>query len=170
MAVLDILKYPDQRLKKPSALIKQIDSKIQELLDDMAHTMYEAPGVGLAAPQVGYNIRAIVIDVEHNDEVDKNLIHLINPEITWSEGLIKGEEACLSIPGFTAEVKRKSKIVVEGLDREGNEITVEASDLLSRVIQHEIDHLDGILFIDRLSRLKRELMKSKIKKAFSVKN
>lgn len=167
MPVLEILKYPNPKLKKLSTEVKKIDKTILNLLDGMAETMYEAPGVGLAAPQVGHNIRVIVVDVEHNKEGDKNLIELINPEIIESYGSIKGEEACLSIPGFTAYVKRKAEVAVKGLNRSGKIIEIEAADLLSRVLQHEIDHLDGILFIDRLSRLKRELIKSKIKKAYS---
>ena len=167
MPVLKILTLPDPRLTKPSSAVKKIDDSILKLLDDMAETMYDAPGVGLAAPQVGKNIRVIVVDVEHNKEGHKNLIELINPEITQSEGKVSGEEACLSIPGFMSEVKRKSHIMVEGLNRDGKKIKIDATELLSRVFQHEIDHLDGILFVDRLSRLKRELIKKKIKKAFS---
>ncbi len=170
MPVLKILTLPDPRLKKQSSQVKKIDDAILRLLDDMAQTMYDAPGVGLAAPQVGENIRVIVVDIEHSEQGDTNLIELINPEITQSEGKASGEEACLSIPGFTAEVKRKSNITVEGLNRDGKKIRIEATELLSRVFQHEIDHLDGILFVDRLSRLKRELMKKKIKKAFSENN
>lgn len=170
MPVLKILTLPDARLKKQSSRVKKIDDAILRLLEDMAQTMYDAPGVGLAAPQVGKNVRVIVVDVDHNEEGDTNLIELINPEITQSEGKASGEEACLSIPGFTAEVKRKSNITVEGLNRDGKKIRIEATELLSRVFQHEIDHLDGILFVDRLSRLKRELIKKKIKKAFSENN
>ncbi len=170
MPVLKILTLPDARLKKQSSRVKKIDDAILRLLEDMAQTMYDAPGVGLAAPQVGKNVRVIVVDVEHNEEGDTNLIELINPEITQSEGKASGEEACLSIPGFTAEVKRKSNITVEGLNRDGKKIRIEATELLSRVFQHEIDHLDGILFVDRLSRLKKELIKKKIKKAFSENN
>lgn len=170
MPVLKILTLPDARLKKQSSRVKKIDDAILRLLEDMAQTMYDAPGVGLAAPQVGKNVRVIVVDVDHNEEGDTNLIELINPEITQSEGKASGEEACLSIPGFTAEVKRKSNITVEGLNRDGKKIRIEATELLSRVFQHEIDHLDGILFVDRLSRLKKELIKKKIKKAFSENN
>ena len=168
MPVLNILTYPDPRLKKKSSEVQKIDKSVFKLLDDMAETMYEAPGVGLAAPQVGQNIRVIVVDVEHSGENNKNLIELINPQITHSEGLIISEEACLSIPGFTADVKRRSSVTVEGLNRKGKKIRIESTELLARVFQHEIDHLNGILFVDRLSRLKRELMTKKIKKALSV--
>ncbi len=132
--------------------------------------MYEAPGVGLAAPQVGKNLRVIVVDVEHNEEGNTNLIELINPQITHSEGLITAEEACLSLPGFRADVKRSSRVTVEGLNRRGEKVRIESTELLARVFQHEIDHLNGILFVERLSRLRRELMTKKIKKAFSAKN
>ena len=167
MPVLDIITYPNPILKKRSSEVENIDDAILELIDNMAETMYEAPGVGLAAPQVGCSMRVIVVDVEHNDEGKKNLIEMINPVITQSHGSIKSEEACLSIPGFTAEIVRKAEIMVEGIDRSGKDISFEANDLLSRVIQHEIDHLDGVLFIDRLSRLQRELMKNKVKRAFT---
>ena len=167
MPVLDILTYPSPILKKRSAEVRKIDDSVINLLTDMAETMYKAPGVGLAAPQVGHSLRVIVVDVEHNDEGNRNLIEIINPVITDWHGSVKSEEACLSIPGFTAEITRKSGITVEGLDRNGKKIGFDAQDLLSRVIQHEVDHLDGVLFIDRLSRLKRELMKKKVKRAFS---
>jgi len=167
MPVLDILTYPNPILKKRSSEVDNIDDSVLRLIEDMAETMYEAPGVGLAAPQVGFSMRVIVVDVEHNENENRNLIEIINPVITHSEGSLKGEEACLSIPGFTAEIVRKSDIVVEGVNRDGKEISIEANDLLSRVIQHEIDHLNGVLFIDRLSRLQRELMKKKVKRAFS---
>lgn len=168
MPVLTILTYPDSRLKKKSTQVKKIDDSIFKLLDDMAETMYHAPGVGLAAPQIGKNLRVIVVDVEHNEEGKRKLIELINPEITESEGKMTGEEACLSVPGFIADVRRKSSVTVQGLNRRGKKVTIEATETLSRVFQHEIDHLDGILFVDRLSRLKRELLQKKIKKAFSA--
>lgn len=153
-----------------------------KLLDDMAETMYDARGVGLAASQIGVDIRVVVIDVSpretDGDDEDEDegegekieyegpgLIELINPEIVSSEGEVTGEEACLSIPGFVSEVKRKQKVTIEAYNREGKLMEIEARDLLARVFQHEIDHLDGILFIDRLSRLKRELLKRKIEKA-----
>ena len=138
--------------------------------------MYGAPGVGLAAPQVGVDKRIIVVDItprnsggEEDEEVEyegPGLIELINPEITSASGEVTGEEGCLCIPGFVSDVKRKNRIVLEGYNREGELLEIEAEDLLARVFQHEFDHLDGILFIDRLSRLKRELLKSKIEKAF----
>ena len=183
MALRKILVYPDPFLRKKCAPVEGIDGRVLELLDDMAETMYKAPGVGLAAPQLGVDSRIIVVDVsprktdggeeeegaaegpEYPEYNGPGLIELINPEIISSEGEAVGEEGCLSIPGFVSDVKRKYKIVLEGYNREGKLLEIEAEDLLARVFQHEIDHLDGILFIDRLTRLKRELLRRKIEKA-----
>lgn len=166
MPLLDILLYPDPKLKKKSESVKKIDDSIISLLDNMAETMYYAPGVGLAAPQVGKNIRVITVDITPQDCEKKNLIELINPEIVDSSGSQVGEEGCLSVPGFVANVKRKQSVKVKALDRNGEELIIEASELLSRVLQHELDHLEGILFFERLGRLKKELLLKKIKKAF----
>ena len=168
MAILKILTYPDPRLKKKSTPVEKIDKEIEKLLDDMAETMYDAPGVGLAAPQVGVNMRVIVIDISARQEDSPGLIELINPVIISSEGVQIAEEGCLSIPGFSSEVKRKAKVNVQGLDRKGNLVEYEGNGLLARAFQHEIDHIDGVLYIDKLSRLKRELLKKKIKKALAV--
>jgi peptide deformylase len=165
MSLLRILTYPDPRLRKRSAPVEKIDKEIERLLDDMIETMYKAPGVGLAAPQVGVNLRVIVIDVSVRQEGTPGLIQLINPEIISSEGNQVEEEGCLSIPGFSSEVRRKATVRVRGLDRGGKPIEIEGSGLLARAFQHEIDHIDGILYIDRLSRLKRELMKKRVEKA-----
>lgn len=174
MALRKILTYPDPFLRKKSTPVEEIDGEVLRLLDDMAETMYEAPGVGLAAPQVGVDKRIIVVDIsprvkegeeDEGEEIEYDgpgLIELINPEITASGGESIGEEGCLSIPGFVSDVRRKQRVVLEGYNREGELLEIEAEDLLARVFQHEIDHLDGILFIDRLSRLKRELLKKKI--------
>lgn len=175
----NILIYPDPALRKKSTPVEEIDDDLIQLLDDMADTMYQAPGIGLAAPQVGVTKRVLVADIKPRERVEgteedeeillppdrSELIELINPEIVFSDGEIIGEEGCLSIPGFVSDVKRKYEIVVEGYNREGEAIQIECEDLLARVFQHEIDHLDGILFIDRLGRLKRELLKKKIDKA-----
>ena len=123
----------------------------------------------LAAPQVGVNVRAIVVDITAQEEDSLGLIKLINPEIVYSEGQQIGEEGCLSIPGFVSLVKRKERVRVKGLNEEGRLSEIDASGLLARVLQHELDHLDGILFIDRLSRLKRELFKKRIDKVFGGK-
>lgn len=164
MAILSIITYPNPILRKKSASVKKIDKQIEKLLDDMAETMYVAPGVGLAAPQVGVNLRVIVVDVSPKQENSPGLIEIINPEIVHAEGEQTGEEGCLSIPGFVSDVKRKGKVKVRGLDRRGESIVIEGEGLLARALQHEIDHIDGILFIDRLSGLKRELLKKKIER------
>ncbi len=140
----------------------------------MAETMYEAKGVGLAAPQVGVNERLIVVDVTPREEGERRgpgapgLVELINPEIVLAEGEMVGEEGCLSVPGFVADVRRSARVVVRGLDRRGVEVEIDATELLARALQHEIDHLNGILFFDRLSRLKRELMLKRIERAFAA--
>jgi len=169
MSLLKILSYPDPRLRKKSVTVERINKEIEKLLDDMIETMYKAPGVGLAAPQVGANLRVIVIDVSVRQEDTPGLIQLINPEIISSEGKQMEDEGCLSIPGFSSEVRRKSTVKVQGLDRSGKLAEIEGSGLLARAFQHEIDHIDGILYIDRLSRLKRELTKKRIEKALSNK-
>jgi len=165
MAVLKILTYPDPRLRKKSAPVEKIDEQVERLLDDMAETMYGAPGIGLAAPQVGVNLRLCIVDVSPRDENSAGLIELINPVIISAEGEQIGEEGCLSIPGFSSEVKRKEKVRVQALNRRGEFFEIEGTGLLARAFQHEIDHLDGILFIDRLSKLRRELLKKKIERA-----
>ena len=131
----------------------------------MADTMYHAPGVGLAAPQIGENLRVLVVDVSTKAE-ENDLLELINPEITRSSGKQSSEEGCLSIRGFYGNITRKKNVTVEALDRNGEEIVIEAEDLLSRVLQHEIDHLDGILFFAKMAKLKKELFLKKIDKAF----
>jgi peptide deformylase len=167
MAILTILNYPDPKLRNKSTPVEKIDREIEKLLEDMAETMYDAPGIGLAAPQVGVNVRVIVIDVSIRQQDSPGLIELINPEIISSEGVQITEEGCLSIPGFSSEVKRKAGVKVQGLNRKGKLVEFEGTGLLARAFQHEIDHIDGILYIERLSRLKRELLKKKIKKALT---
>lgn len=164
MAVLEILKYPNPILKKRSRPVPQIDPAIHQLVQDMAETMYAAPGVGLAAPQVGYPFRLAVLDVTPADQ-PKNLVVLINPEVVAVEGKRSWEEGCLSIPDYCEEVKRKRKIVVRYQDLQGENLEIVADDnLLSIALQHEIDHLDGILFIDRISKLKRDLFRKSLQK------
>ncbi|MDH4264435.1 MAG: peptide deformylase [Deltaproteobacteria bacterium] len=163
MAVLEILKYPNPKLKKKSQPIEKIDPSLRQLVQNMAETLYTAPGVGLAAPQVGVPLRLVVIDVTPANQ-PKNLMVLINPEIVSSEGECTWEEGCLSVPDFNEEVKRKKKVVVRCRNLEGEIVEIEGSDLLAIVLQHEIDHLDGILFIDHLSQLKRDLYKRQLKK------
>jgi peptide deformylase len=164
MAIRKILTYPDKFLRQPTKPVLNIDSVIQELIDDMADTMYEAPGVGLAAIQVGCDQNILIYDGLPR-EVNRSLEVLINSKIVDSEGeIISQDEGCLSVPDFRADLKRASSILVEGLDREGKPIQIEAEGYLAIVLQHEIDHLNGKLFIDHLSVLKRELYKRRVKK------
>ena len=168
MSILNIIKYPDPILKKKSEPVREITPEIQRFIDDMAETMYAAPGVGLAAPQVGRSIRVIVIDVNSKEEQKKDLISLINPEIIERSGDIAWEEGCLSIPDYSADVKRAERVVVRGLDRDWKEKVIVGEELLSIVLQHEIDHLDGMLFIDRLGPIKRDLVKRRLRKQARV--
>lgn len=163
MAVLEILKYPDPKLKKKSLTVEKIDEKVRRLVEDMAETMYAAPGVGLAAPQVGHLLRLAVIDVTPANQ-PKNLLVLINPEIVATEGECTWEEGCLSVPDYSEEIKRKEKVVVRCQTLEGETIEIPGEGLLAIALQHEIDHLNGVLFLDYLSSLKRALYKRKQKK------
>ena len=164
MTVLDILTYPDKVLKQKTAPVDNIDGDLQTVFDNMATTMYQAPGVGLAAPQVGIGQSFIVYDIAPKED-GHDLHVLVNPRIVSSEGEILSEnEGCLSVPEFRADVKRAERILVEGVDREGNPLRFEADGLLAIVIQHELDHLDGTLFIDRISALKRQMYKRRVKK------
>jgi peptide deformylase len=163
-----IYKYPEDVLKRVAKPVRTIDGKLVEFLDQMAKTMYAAPGVGLAAPQVGVSERAIVLDCDSAEERaerrGRGLLRLINPEIVEAEGTILWEEGCLSVVDFTAEVKRAAHVLVRAFTPEEKELRIEAEGLLAVALQHEIDHLDGKLFIDRISRLKRDLYKRKLKK------
>jgi len=163
MAILEILKYPEPTLQKTSAPVKNITAQTVQLIDDMLDTMYAAPGVGLAAPQVGALERIIVMDVDHENP-HKQIYKLINPVVTRAEGEIIWEEGCLSVVDFTAEVKRAAQVEVVALDENEKEFKIEAEGLLAVALQHEIDHLDGKLFIDRISRLKRDLYSRRRKK------
>ncbi len=163
MALLKIRKFPDPVLKEPARTVENIDGKLAGFIDSMVQTMYAAPGVGLAAPQVGESRRVIVIDVDHENP-GKNLLKLINPEIVETHGSIVWEEGCLSVVDFTADVKRAKEVLVRAWTPEQEEVEIEADDLLAVALQHEIDHLEGKLFIDRISRIKRELYRRKLKK------
>jgi peptide deformylase len=163
MAILPIVKYPNPILRRKAALVSEFDAELATLIADMAETMYDAPGVGLAAPQIGVAKQIIVYDVAAAEEKG-DFSALINPRIVEAEGQEFGEEGCLSVRELCAEVKRAYRVVVEGQDSEGNAITIEAEEWSARVLQHEIDHLNGILFIDHLSSLKRSLYKKKLKK------
>ncbi|MBM4273865.1 MAG: peptide deformylase [Deltaproteobacteria bacterium] len=164
MPVLPIRQLPDPVLRKQAREITELNGDLQRLIDDMTETMYAAPGLGLAAPQVGVLQRLIVFDVSHRDGGPRDLQVVINPCITTREGEVTREEGCLSVADFSAEVKRHARVTVTGLDREGQPLTIKGEGLLAVVLQHEVDHLDGILFIDHISRLKRSLYLRRLKK------
>ena len=170
MAILEIVNYPDQRLREECEDITEFNQEIKTLAKDMAETMYEAPGVGLAGPQVGVLKNIIVLDqYSGSEEHDNELLTLINPRIVKTEGdKVSSEEGCLSIPGLKETVKRFEKVNVLAQDINGEEVKIEADNFLSIILQHEIDHLNGILFIDHLSRLKQRMVKSKIKKMYAA--
>jgi peptide deformylase len=164
MDKLDILTYPNKTLSQATSPLENIDGKVQEMIDGMASTMYEAPGIGLAAIQVGWDKSVLIYDIAPRDE-SRELNVLVNPKIITQEGQILSEnEGCLSVPDFRADVKRSEYITVEGHDREGNPIRLDAEGILAIVLQHEIDHLNGTLFIERISSLKRQMYKRRIKK------
>lgn len=162
--MLKILTYPNPILRKKAEEIRQIDERVVALAREMAETMYAAPGIGLAAPQVGESLRLIVVDVAY-PEGEPDLKVIVNPEIVHREGSILMEEGCLSLPGVRAEVERASRVLVRGYDLKGRPLEIEAEGLMAVCLQHEIDHLDGVLFIDHLGRLKRSLIERRLKKA-----
>ncbi len=166
MAVLPIRKYPDEVLKKKAAPVADINGSLQRVIRDMVETMYAAPGIGLAAPQVGESRRLIVLDLSTKEE-KQPLIVLINPEIIDTDGMIESDEGCLSVPGYSSVIKRAAAVLVRGLDKEGKPVEIEGTGLLARALQHEIDHLDGILYIDRMSAIKREFFKKRYQKTLS---
>lgn len=161
MALLNILRFPDPRLRNKAKPISEVTDDIRQLADDMLETMYDAPGVGLAAIQVNVQKRLIVIDV--SEDQSQPLI-LINPEVISSEGERDHEEGCLSVPEAYETVTRADKVRVKALDREGKDIEFDADELLATCVQHEIDHLDGKLFVDYLSNLKRQRIKKRLEK------
>ena len=163
MAILHICTYPEEILRQPAEPVTDIDEEVVRLVDHMAETMYSAPGIGLAATQVGVAKQVLVADIAAR-KPESELIVLINPEIVAAEGEVFFEEGCLSVPDYQAEVKRHEKITVRGLNLKGEEVEIEAEGLLAIVLQHEIDHLNGKLFIDRLSKLKRDLYKRRMRK------
>jgi peptide deformylase len=169
MTVLDIVTYPDRFLRQKTKPVDNIDGRLQQLIDNMGVTMYNAPGVGLAAIQVGVDKQMLVYDVAPNDE-SRRLNVLINPKIVSAEGQVLSEnEGCLSVPDCRANVKRAARILVEGVDRDGNPQRIEAEGMLAIVLQHEIDHLNGTLFIDHISALKRQMYERRIKKMLKKK-
>jgi peptide deformylase len=158
-----ILKYGTDTLQRPAAPVAAITPEIHQLIDDMVATMYAAPGVGLAAPQIGVSLRIFVVDVTVGQRAG-SLLTFINPEFVTRDGMQLEEEGCLSVPGFTATVARPARVVIKGLNRDGIESVVEGTDLLARAFQHEMDHLDGKLFIDRLRGIQRDVIVRKIRK------
>lgn len=158
-----LVKYGAAGLHSAAAVVSSFDDELARLIDDMVAVMYAAPGIGLAAPQIGVPLRVCVIDLSVGKRGGE-LITLVNPEFVEREGMQLEEEGCLSVPGFTATVPRPARAVVRGLDRHGKPQTIEGTDLLARALQHELDHLDGRLFLDRLRGIKRDLIVRKIRK------
>ena len=169
MSKLEILTYPNKFLGEPTKPLENIDGKVQETIDQMAATMYDAPGIGLAAIQVGWDKSLLIYDIAPRDE-NRSLHVLINPKIVSQEGeMLSENEGCLSVPDFRADVKRAANITVEGYDREGKPVRMDADGLLAIVLQHEIDHLNGTLFIERISALKRQMYQRRGKKQMKMK-
>ncbi len=161
MAKLEILRYPDKRLRQIAKPVTQFNNKLRTLTQNMAETMYDAPGIGLAAVQVNVPLRVVVIDLT---EEKNDLLVLINPEIIKLEGCCVHQEGCLSVPEIYADVERAEKVTITSQDLDGNSFEVEADELLAVCIQHEIDHLDGKVFVDYLSRMKQERIRKKLLK------
>lgn len=165
MADLEVLQFPDPRLKEVSKPVEDVDDALRDLAAEMLQVMYDEPGIGLAAPQVGHAIRLVVMDTEwSDDDAERSPVVILNPEITLREGKVLWEEGCLSVPDFTAEVERSEHVVVTYQNLEGEQVTEDVTGLRAVCFQHEIDHLDGTLFIDRISRLKRSLYVKRRKK------
>ena len=165
MALRAVLQFPDKRLRRISQPIEKITDEIRTLAADMLEVMYDEPGIGLAAPQVGEAVRLVVVDTDWREEnAERNPLVLVNPKIVSSEGTILWTEGCLSVPEFEAEVERFAKLRLEALDLDGRKLEIDAEGLQAVCFQHEIDHLDGVLFIDRISRLKRNLYVRKRRK------
>jgi peptide deformylase len=163
MPIRPIVKYGDPVLHGPAEPVEEIDDSIRSLLADMVQTMYAAPGIGLAAPQIGIPLRVIVIDLSVGEDPSQ-MIQLINPEFLERDGQQSEEEGCLSVPGYGGTPARPARVKVKGLDPGGNERVYEATELLARAFCHELDHLEGLVFVDRLSPLKRDLMKRRLRK------
>jgi peptide deformylase len=163
MALLEICTYPDPVLREKAIRVEKVDRELRKLIDDMAETMYDAPGIGLAANQVGKPLRLVVIDIQKPED-EHGLIVLVNPEIVSGQGEITCEEGCLSVPEFFSKVKRFEEVVVQGIDPHEKTCRIEATGLLAVALQHEIDHLEGKLFIDRIGLIARDIFKRKWKK------
>jgi peptide deformylase len=169
MAIREIKKYPDPVLRVKTNRVEAIDESVQRLIDDMIETMHAAPGVGLAANQVGIPLQLAVIDIGDREEGGPRhpLLVLINPEMLTQEGSVVADEGCLSIPDLTEKVKRAARVKVRAQDRKGKHFVIEADGLMAKALQHEIDHLNGLLLVDRLSPLKRNIFRRKMKKALA---
>lgn len=165
MAIRRIVTYGTPILRQRTQEVANLNGDLQQLIDDMAATMYAAPGVGLAANQVGSPHRLFVANPSEDRDPAKLLV-VVNPEVVESDGEFVSEEGCLSVPDFREEVRRARRVLLRGLDREGRPIDVEGHDLLARIFQHEMDHLNGLFFVDRLSPAKRDILVRKLKKAF----
>lgn len=163
MAIRPIVRWGHPVLHEPSQPVETIDAEVRTLVADMIDTMWAAPGIGLAAPQIGVPLRVIVVDLSVGEDKTQ-LITLVNPEYVAKDGEQKHDEGCLSIPGFGGSPVRPARVLVKGLDLDGSERRYEGTGLLARAFCHEIDHVDGLLFVDRLSPLKRDLMKRKLRK------
>jgi peptide deformylase len=163
MAIRTILHYPDPRLRQKAMPVTQVTPELEKLIDDMAETMYAAPGVGLAATQIGEAHRIFIVDIAAEDE-PSNLMVFINPEIVTTDGTQTGSEGCLSFPGVTEDVKRAANVSVRAMDRSGKAFELEADGLLAVAVQHELDHLDGVLMIDRVGMLKKRIIQRKMQK------
>jgi peptide deformylase len=164
MAVLPIRAYPDPVLRQPASPVEAIDDKLQRLIDDMIETMYAAPGIGLAGPQVGVSLRLFVVDVSSGRDA-QGLMTFINPEIVHAAGQLREDEGCLSVPGVYGVTPRAARVLIRGLDRTGHCIEVAGEGLLARAFQHEIDHLQGLLFFNRMGPVGRDLVKRKFRRA-----
>ena len=165
MALREVLKFPDKRLRRISQPIAEVTDEIRELASDMLGVMYSEPGIGLAAPQVGEAVRLIVVDTEWTQEdAERNPLVLVNPQVLDPQGKVVWTEGCLSVPDFEAEVERAERVRLLAADLEGQELAIDAEGIQAVCFQHEVDHLDGVLFIDRISRLKREMYVRKRKK------
>lgn len=163
MAIRTILHYPDPRLRQKAQPVTTVTPEIANLIDDMAETMYAAPGVGLAATQIGEPHRVFIVDIAAEDE-PSNLMVFINPEIVKTDGAQTEAEGCLSFPGVTEDIKRAAKVSVRAMDRSGKQFELEAEGLLAVAVQHELDHLDGVLMIDRVGMLKKRIIQRKMSK------
>jgi peptide deformylase len=158
VSIKEVIKYPHPILRKKSVEVKEVDDAVRELIKDMTETMYASRGIGLAAVQIGVLMRVIVVNV------GEELVALVNPELIEGEGETQMEEGCLCLPQVIVEVRRKEKVKVRGFNEQGKEVEIEAQGLLARALQHEIDHLSGILIIDKVSKIKRELLTSRLRK------